>query len=312
MQIVNSLWPFSQVVIGLLLYRLCNKFISKMGGINSLVLMPVAPLLSLVLYAVTRIEKREYYVGMGLGLMGIPIILCAKGLGVGIIYISMFVTVVVYMFNHKQDGLGPVMVGLLICWMCKDVANPITVIICANMLADYILVRGLKGLTNKYKLVKDSYDNEGTLGVFISGIMEALLIGAPSDVTSNNKHMMDGISDVLCITNMLVNSSMRGSTTVVVTGLLETVVFFSVVIIMYYNNNIDYVNEWDKVWPPQYNSDVISIANWQLVLVVISLITSGTLDTVNTVLILVLCTVGSLFVRVKVTTSLFFTAKLLF
>lgn len=312
MQIVNSLWPFSQVVIGLLLYRFCNKFISKMGGLNSLIIMPVAPILSLVLYAVTRIEKREYYIGMALGLMGIPIVLCAKGLGVGIIYISMFITVVIYMLNDKQDGPGPVIVGLVICWLCKDVSNPITVIICSNMLADYILVRGFKGLTNKYKLVKDSYDNEGTVNVFIGGIMEALLIGAPSDVTSNNKHMMMGVADVLCITNMLVNGSMRGGTTVVVTGWLEAIIFVCIICIMYYNNNIEYVNEWDKVWPPEYKSDVISISNWQLMLVVISLITSGTLDSINTVVILGLCIIGSLFVRVKVTTSLFFTAKLLF
>ncbi len=312
LSVLSPIWPLSQVVIGLLIYRFGGDFVKKMGGINSLVLTPVAPLLSLVLYVVGRVEKREYYTGIGWGFLAIPIIFCAKGLGVGIIYISMFITVFIYSINIKQDGMGPVVIGLIICWLCKDIANPITVMISANMLADYLVVRVLGSNTNKYKLKKDSYNNNGNVGVFVGGLMEALLIGAPSDVTSDDKHMMDGISDVLCIANMLVNGSMRGSSTVVVTGWLEATIFFCIVIVMYYNSNIIYVEEWEKVWPPQYTKDVISIANWQLGLVVFSLITSNTIDSMSNVLILGTCVIGFMFVRIKVATSLFFTAKLLF
>lgn len=310
---LSVFWPTTQIIIGFLLNKYCRGLINKMGGINSLVLTPVAPILSLVLWSLTRIEKRDYYIGFILGgLLLMPAIFFSKPLfGSSIIYISMFITVIVYTLNADQDGIGPVIVGLVVCWLCKDISNPISVIIGANMIADYLVVRVFKSGNNKFKLKKEAYDNKGTPKVFMSGMMEALLIGAPSDVTSDDKPMMEGVSDVLCIANMLINNSMRGSSTVVITGWLECIIFLCIITIIFlYDESLLYTQESEKVWPPTYSSDVISISNWQLGLVVMSLV--PVIDSYNVVLCFIGAIIGAMFVRVKVTTSLFFTAKLIF
>jgi len=170
------------------------------------------------------------------------------------------------------------------------------------------------GLTNnKFVVSKEGYNNEGTLGTVIGGLMEAALIGAPSDVPSNNKQMLDGMADVLCITNLLVNGSMRGSTTVVVSGWPTAIIFFSIIGLVYvYNTNLIYTEEIDKVWPAEYNSIIIGCTKFELGVVVFSLIAGFNLTDYWMVGRLLLVVILSSFVRAKVTTRLFFSGSLMF
>lgn len=298
-----------QVVIGLLLNRYLKTYISKTSSINTLVLAPIFPYLALVLYALTRVKAKEYYLGLVLGLpLILLVLLLAKG-GVVIYIVSIGITCIVYSIS---DGIAPVIIGLVIGWLCKDMTNPISFIISCNLVCNYIITRVLGLTTNKFKWSKDSYDNDGTLAVVGAGILEAIFVGAPSDVVSNNDNMMQGLADILCISNMLVNGSMRGSSTVLVTNWPTALIFFGLIGLVYLYGELDYVKECDKVWPAQYTNNVIKVPNWELGVVIASLIIGGSLTSYDLVFKFVIIVGLSLFIRIKVTTSLFFSSKVLF
>jgi hypothetical protein len=273
----------------------------------------VAPILSLVLYSLTRVKTKDYFLGYIFVLPLIFLVLIAGQLGASMFYVSIVVTVIVYAFCSEQDGIGSVIVGLVIGAICVKVDNPISFIISCNLINKFILNKVLGLHNNKFVVSKEGYNNEGTLGTVIGGLMEAALIGAPSDVPSNNKDMLDGMADILCITNLLVNGSMRGSTTVVVSSWPTAIIFFSIIAIMYlYNTNLSYIEEMDKVWPPKYNTNIIGCSKFELGVVVFSLIAGFNLTSYETLGRLVLVVILSSFVRAKVTTSLFFSSNLMF
>jgi len=302
-----------QIILGLVLNKYCNDYISKLSSINLLVLFPIAPILSLVLYALTRVKTKEYFLGYIFVLPMVFLVLMTGQLGASMYYVSIVVTVMVYAFCSKQDGIGSVIVGLVIGAICVKVDNPISFIISCNLINRFILSKVLGLTNNKFVVSKEGYNNEGTLGTVIGGLMEAALIGAPSDVPSNNKQMLDGMADVLCITNLLVNGSMRGSTTVVVSGWPTAIIFFSIIGLVYvYNTNLIYTEEIDKVWPAEYNSIIIGCTKFELGVVVFSLIAGFNLTDYWMVGRLLLVVILSSFVRAKVTTRLFFSGSLMF
>ena len=312
MDFINSIANWSmliQIVVGLLLHKYANHFIHKTHSINTLVLESMFPYLGLVLFALTRVKSKEYYVGLVLGLPLIVLVLILSKGGVAIYIISICITCIVYGFS---DGIAPVIIGLVIGWLCKNMTHPITFIISCNIVSSYIVTRVLGLTTNKFKWTKDSYNNDGIFAVVGAGILEAVFVGAPSDVISDNKNMMDGLSDLLCITNMLVNGSMRGSSTVVVTDWPTALIFFGIIAIMYYYSDFEYVKEEDKVWPPQYSNTAIKVPNWELGIAIASLIGSGSLASYDLVIKFVIVIGLTLFVRIKVATSLFFSSKVLF
>jgi hypothetical protein len=275
--------------------------------------MPIAPILALVLFVLTRVTSLEYYDGF-LFLFGlIPVVIMFKMLGASVIVFSIMLTVIVYSLNIKQDGFGPVIVGLIICYLCKDMENPISVIICANIICSYISKRIIGLDTNRFKVSKEGYNNKGGNWTIVAGFLEAAFIGAPSDVISNNKDMMNGLSDVLCVANLLINNSTRGSSTVVVTNISSAILFFCLLVIIYvFNDNLKLIEEKDKVWPPVYSTKIKDVSGLELGLVIGSLCANYSL--VDYMLIGKLCIVIGLFffVRIKVATSLFFSSNLLF
>lgn len=313
MDLINRIADWSmlvQVILGLLLYKYMRKYINKTNSINTLVLMPILPYTSLVLYALIRAKHKEYFDGFIIGIILIPLVVVMSGGGGSTIYImSIAITCIVYGIS---DGIGPVIIGLVIGWLCKDMVNPISFIISCNIISNYIVTRVIGLTSNKFKWSKESYDNNGQMKVVGAGLLEAIFVGAPSDVISDNKDKMDGLADILCISNMLLNGSMRGSSTVLVTDWLTTIIFVSLLVIIYYYGELDYVNDWDKVWPATYDNSVIKVPNWELAIVIFSLIASGSLTDYMTIIKFVVIVGLSLFVRIKVSTSLFFSSRVLF
>lgn len=310
---INYLLVIAQIVLGFIINKTCSKQLNSLSSMTTLVIMPIAPILSLVLFALTRVKSLEYYDGLLVVIALTPMIFILKAVGAPVIVFSIMLTIIVYSCNIKQDGLGSVVIGILICWLSKDMENPISVIISANILCCYVTKRVIGLNTNRFKISKESYDNKGTMYTILGGFLEAAFIGPPSDVISNNKDMMDGISDVLCIINFLANGSMRGSATVVVNSLPNAIIFFSIITIVYYcNTNLERVKECDKVWPPVYKTDVKDVTNLELALVVASLVCSHALTDYMLVGKLVIVVGLFFFVRVKSTTSLFFSTNLIF
>ena len=315
---ISYMWFILQVPIGLVLNRLISSQLSKMSSITTLVILPLAPVLSLTLFVLKRVETREYYDGFIFLPALVGMIIVCKMLGAPIIVFSVMTTVIIYSCNIKQDGIGPVIVGVIICWLCKDIPNPITVIISANIICSYITRRIIGLTTNKFKVSKEGYDNNGTSWTVIAGFLEAAFIGAPSDVISNNKDMMNGLSDVLCVINLLINDSTRGSSTVVVTNIPTAIIFFMLLAFIYvYNTELPtQIKECDKVWPPVYSTTVKDVTNLELGLVVASLIVNISNNSMGEYYIilgkLVIVILLFFFVRIKVCTSLFFSTNLLF
>lgn len=315
---ISYMWFILQVPLGLVLNRLLSDQLDKMSSITTLIILPIAPVLSLTLFVLKRVETREYYNGfIFLPALLLLIVVC-KMLGAPIIVFSVMTTVIIYSCNVKQDGIGPVIVGIIICFICKDIPNPISFIICANILCSYITRRIIGLTTNRFKVSKEGYDNKGGSWTIIGGFLEAAFIGPPSDVISNNKDMMNGLADVLCIFNLLINGSTRGSSTIVVTNIPTAIIFFMLLVFIYvYNTQLPkYVEECDKIWPPVYTTTVKDVTGLELGLVVASLIVSISNNSVSEYYIIFgkLCIVIALFffVRIKVATSLFFSSNLLF
>ena len=302
-----------QIILGFVINKYFNKQVNSLSSMTTLVIMPIAPVLALVLFVLTRIKNLNYFDGY-LFLFGlIPLVIMFKLLGGTVIAFSIMLTVIVYSINIKQDGPGPVIIGIIICWLCKDMQNPITVIICANIISSYITKRFIGLNTNRFKVSKEGYDNDGGNWTIVGGFLEAAFIGAPSDVISNNKDMMNGLSDMLCVWNLLINNSTRGTSTVVVTDLKSAMLFFCLIAIIYfYNTNLERIKENDKVWPIIYDTKIKDVTGLELALVVASLCVNQSLT--NYWLLSKLCIVILLFffVRIKVTTSLFFSTNVLF
>lgn len=302
-----------QIILGFVINKYFNKQVNSLSSMTTLVIMPIAPVLALVLFVLTRIKNLNYFDGY-LFLFGlIPLVIMFKLLGGTVIAFSIMLTVIVYSINIKQDGLGPVIIGIIICYLCKDMQNPITVIICANIISSYITKRFIGLNTNRFKVSKEGYDNDGGNWTIVGGFLEAAFIGAPSDVISNNKDMMNGLSDMLCVWNLLINNSTRGTSTVVVTDLKSAMLFFCLIAIIYfYNTNLERIKENDKVWPIIYDTKIKDVTGLELALVVASLCVNQSLT--NYWLLSKLCIVILLFffVRIKVTTSLFFSTNVLF
>ena len=302
-----------QIILGFVINKYFNKQVNSLSSMTTLVIMPIAPVLALVLFVLTRIKNLNYFDGY-LFLFGlIPLVIMFKLLGGTVIAFSIMLTVIVYSINIKQDGPGPVIIGIIICWLCKDMQNPITVIICANIISSYITKRFIGLDTNRFKVSKEGYDNHGGNWTIVGGFLEAAFIGAPSDVISNNKDMMNGLSDMLCVWNLLINNSTRGTSTVVVTDLKSAMLFFCLIAIIYfYNTNLERIKENDKVWPIIYDTKIKDVTGLELALVVASLCVNQSLT--NYWLLSKLCIVILLFffVRIKVTTSLFFSTNVLF
>jgi hypothetical protein len=306
-------YMLTQIVLGFALNKYFSKYINKLNSVNTLVLFPIAPILSLVLYSLTRAKTKDYFMGYIFVLPMVFLVLMTGQLGASMHYVSIVITIIVYAFCSKQDGIGSVIVGLVIGAICVKVDNPISFMISCNLINKFILNKVLGLTNNKYVVTKEGYNNEGIFATVIGGLMEASLIGAPSDVPSNNKDMLDGMADILCIANLLVNGSMRGSTTVVVSSWPSAIIFFSIISIMYmYNTNLVYTDELDKVWPAKYNTNIIGCSKFELGVVVFSLIAGFNLTDYWMVGRLVLVIILSSFVRLKVTSSLFFSSNIAF
>lgn len=303
----------SQIILGFVINKYCYKQINKLSSMTTLVLLPVAPILSLVLYSLNRVKNKDYYVCFIFIPALLPIMLIVKMIGASVIVFSVIITVIVYAFNYKQDGLISVVIGIIICYLCKDMENPISFIISGNILCSYVSSRVLKLTTNRFKTSKESYDNKGILSTVIGGFLEAAFISPPSDVISNNKDMMDGLADILCIINLLFNNSVRGTTTVIVTNWMSAIIFIAIITITYfYNKDLKYIDECDKVWPPIYTNNIKDVTNLELGLVIGTLIACNHLIDYMLIAKLVIIIALFMFVRVKVVTSLFFSTNLLF
>lgn len=302
-----------QIILGFVINKYFDKQLNSLSSMTTLVIMPIAPVLALVLFVLTRIKNLDYFDGY-LFLFGlIPLVIMFKLLGGTVIAFSIMLTVIIYSLNIKQDGLGPVIIGIIICYLCKDMQNPITVIICANIISSYVTKRFIGLNTNRFKVSKEGYDNNGGNWTIVGGFLEAAFIGSPSDVISNNKDMMNGLSDMLCVWNLLINNSTRGTSTVVVTNLPSAILFFCLIAIMYfYNPNLERIKESDKIWPPVYDTKIKDVTGLELALVIASLCVNQSLT--DYWLLGKLCIVIALFffVRIKVTTSLFFSTNVLF
>lgn len=302
-----------QIILGFVINKYFDKQLNSLSSMTTLVIMPIAPVLALVLFVLTRIKNLDYFDGY-LFLFGlIPLVIMFKLLGGTVIAFSIMLTIIIYSINIKQDGPGPVIIGIIICWLCKDMQNPITVIICANIISSYVTKRFIGLKTNRFKVSKEGYDNNGGNWTIVGGFLEAAFIGAPSDVISNNKDMMNGLSDMLCVWNLLINNSTRGSSTVVVTDFKSAMLFFCLIAIMYfYNPNLERIKENDKVWPIIYNTEIKDVSGLELGLIIASLCANQSL--ISYMLLGKLCVVIILFffVRIKVTTSLFFSTNVLF
>ena len=303
----------SQIILGFVINKYCYKELNKLSSMTTLVLLPLAPILALVLYSLTRVKNKDYYICFIFIPALLPTMFTMKMIGAPVIAFSLVITIIVYAFNYKQDGPISVVIGIIICYLCKDMENPISFIISGNILGSYISSRVLKLTTNRFKTSKESYDNKGLLTTVIGGFLEAAFISPPSDVISNNKDMMNGLADILCIINLLFNDSVRGTTTVIVTNWMSAIIFIAIITITYfYNEDLDYIDECDKVWPPIYSNNIKDVTNLELGLVVGSLIASYSLIDYMLIAKLVIIIGLFMFVRVKVVTRLFFSTNLLF
>ena len=310
---VSYSFIMSQIILGFVINKYCYKELNKLSSMTTLVLLPLAPILALVLYSLNRVKNKDYYVCFIFIPALLPTMFTMKMIGAPVIVFSVMITVIVYAFNYKQDGPISVVIGIIICYLCKDMENPISFIISGNILCSYVSSRVLKLTTNRFKTSKESYDNKGLLTTVIGGFLEAAFISPPSDVISNNKDMMDGLADILCIINLLFNDSVRGTTTVIVTNWMSAIIFIAIITITYfYNEDLKYINECDKVWPPIYSNNIKDVTNLELGLVVGSLIACNHLIDYMLIAKLVIIIGLFMFVRVKVVTSLFFSTNLLF
>ena len=310
---VSYSFIMSQIILGFVINKYCYKELNKLSSMTTLVLLPLAPILALVLYSLNRVKNKDYYVCFIFIPALLPIMFIVKMIGAPVIVFSLVITIIVYTFNYKQDGLLSVVIGIIICYLCKDMENPISFIISGNILGSYVNSRVLKLTTNRFKTSKESYDNKGVLTTVIGGFLEAAFISPPSDVISNNKDMMNGLADILCIINLLFNDSVRGTTTVIVTNWMSAIIFIAIITITYfYNEDLKYINERDKVWPPIYSNNIKDVTNLELGLVVGTLIACNHLIDYMLIAKLVIIIGLFMFVRVKVVTSLFFSTNLLF
>lgn len=325
-----DLWMVGQVLIALILYKKYKVQISKLSSLNTLVLSPVAPILALVLFTMTRVKTTNYFRGYIFLIPLLPIVLVMKDMGPIILVFSIVITCLsytIYEINRLEDetniivrilkGCRPICFSLVIGYMCKGMDNPISFIICCNIFSDYIV--RLYSTTNKWKWNKEGEDSEnGRLYNLLAGFMEAALIGAPSDLVSRSKPITDGLADALCIVNLLVNGSQRGSATVVVTDLPTALIFFSLLVFIYLYGKLPTTKEEDKVWPATFKIDVQKVSKLQLFIVTISLCYSYTLSSTDITMGLLLLskvvvvTILCMFTRIKVATSTFFTVNMLF
>lgn len=325
-----DLWMVGQVLITLILYKKYKVQIGKMSSLNTLVLSPIAPVAALVLFVMTRVKNTNYFRGYLFLPMLLPIVLMMKDMGPIVLVFSIAITSMsytIYEINRLTDetnivirvlkGCRPIAFSIVIGWMCKGMENPISFIICCNIFSDYIV--RLYSTTNKWKWNKEGEDSEnGRLYNLLAGFMEAALIGAPSDLVSRSKPIVDGLADALCIVNLLVNGSQRGSATVVVTDVPTALIFVGLLILLYLYGNLPTIKEEDKVWPATFKIDVPKITKLQLLIVSISLCYSYTLSSTDLAMALVLLskvvavTVLCMFTRIKVATSTFFTVNMLF
>lgn len=323
-------WMVGQVIIALVLFKKYKGAIKKLSSLNTLVLSPIAPILALVLFTMSRIKNKDYFIGYVFLLPLALIVVVMKGMGATIIVFSIIITCVgytVYEINRLEDetnvlirvlkGCRPVAISLVIGYISKGMDNPISFIICCNIFSDYIVKMYSK--VNKNKWTKNGYDSEnGANYNILAGFMEAALIGPPSDLVGRSGPIVDGLADALCIINLLVNGSQRGSVTVVVTDWSTAIIFFSLVVFIYLYSNLEYIKEEDKVWPTIFSNVIPHISKLQLLVVTITLVYSYTLSSTGileagfligkVVLVTILC----MFARIKVVTSVFFTANMLF
>jgi hypothetical protein len=325
-----DLWMVGQVLITLILYKKYKVQIGKMSSLNTLVLSPIAPIAALVLFVMTRVKNKNYFRGYIFLPMLLILVLMMKDMGPTILVFSIVITCLsytIYEINRLEQetnvivrilkGCRPIAFSLVIGWMCKGMDNPISFIICCNVFSDYIV--RMYSTTNKWKWNKEGEDSEnGRLYNLLAGFMEAALIGAPSDLVSRSKPIVDGLADALCIANLLVNGSQRGSATVVVTNLPTALIFAGLLILLYNYGNLPTIKEEDKKWPATFNTEVPKISKLHLIIVVISLCYSYTLSSTDLVMALVLVskvvavTILCMFTRIKVATCTFFTVNMLF
>lgn len=310
---INYLLVLIQIVLGFFINRFFYDQLSKFNSLTTLVILPIAPILSLTLFTLTRVKNLDYYIGYIFLIALITLVGMFKLLGGSVIVFSIMTTVIIYSCNLKQDGIGSVIIGAIICYLCKDMENPITVIISADIISTYITKRVIGLDTNRFKVSKEGFDNEGGNWTVVAGFLEAAFIGAPSDVISNNEDMMNGLADMLCVFNLLINGSTRGVATVVVTNLSTAIIFFALLAMIYfYNDNLEYIKEVDKVWPPVYSTNIKDVSNLELGIVVASLCSNHALLDYTLVGKLILVIGLFFFVRINVAKSLFFSTNLIF
>ena len=325
-----DLWMVGQVLITLILYKKYKVQIGKMSSLNTLILSPIAPIAALVLFVMTRVKNKNYFRGYLFLPILIPIVLMMKDMGPIILVFSIAITTMsytIYEINRLTyetnivirilKGCRPIAFSLVIGWICKGMENPISFIICCNIFSDYIV--RIYSTTNKWKWNKEGEDSEnGRLYNLLAGFMEAVLVGAPSDLVSRSKPIVDGLSDALCIINLLVNGSQRGSATVVVTNMSSALIFVGLLTLLYLYGNLPTIKEEDKIWPATFKIDVPKISKLHLLVVTISLCYSYTLSSTDLTMALILIsklvivTILCMFTRIKVATSTFFTVNMLF
>lgn len=324
-----DLWMVGQIIIAFILYKSCKKYLDKITSINTLVLMPIAPTLALVLYVLTRVKNRNYYRGYIYLLPLLLLVLIMKDMGPTIYVFSILITSITYScfeYSRLEDegniyirlikSMRPIIISLVIGKLCKGMNNPISFIISCNLLSDYILQQFTK--TNKWKWSRERYDSEnGNNWNILAGFMEAVFVGSPTDLVGRSKPIVDGLSDALCIINLLVNNSQRGVAGVVVTNWADAIIFFTLLVIIYIYSNITNIKEVDKIWPPVMTYNVPHISKFELLVVSLSLTFSYTLSSTTlfdaSLLLskLAIVTMLCMFARIKVVTSMFFTANVL-
>lgn len=95
----------SQIILGFVINKYCYKELNKLSSMTTLVLLPLAPILALVLYSLTRVKNKDYYDGFIFIPALLPTMFTMKMIGAPVIAFSVMITIIVYAFNYKQDGL---------------------------------------------------------------------------------------------------------------------------------------------------------------------------------------------------------------
>jgi hypothetical protein len=312
MTLTYDWWILGQIILGLILYKRIGRQLNQLNSLTSLVLAPLAPVLALVLFVLRRVETKLYFIGVFIGIPGLLMIPISHQIGPSLYGISILVTVIAYsFFNNKQDCKLGVVCALCICYLSRTFANPISVIISANILNEYTLKRILGLKNNHWRRSKKAFSgtSNDVLKTFIAGIMEATIVGPPTDLVSNTKEILDGAADILCIANMWIYGSERGSITVIAKEPYQFVIYFVLLALILVSKKLpETINEKDQIWPPVYNAGIKHITNLELIIVVTTLIINGELTNYEKILrfstISLMCT----FVRIKVITALYFSS----